>query len=150
MPVIQRSALVPHSAMQMFELVNDVERYPEFLPWCSGARVVAQSGDAQDAMLTIVSGRWHEQFTTRNVADPPRGIHMRLLNGPFRRLEGQWQFVELADAGGIDGCRVALTLDFEMARPLLGHAFGGVVSRTASAIVDAFCARARAFNGSNV
>ena len=149
MPVIERSALVPHSAAQMFELVNDVERYPEFLPWCSGARVLAQSGNAQDAMLTIVSGRWQGQFTTRNVTEPPHGIHMRLLNGPFRRLEGQWQFVELSGTGDIDGCKVSLTLDFDMARPMLGRAFGGVVSRTASAIVDAFCARARACDGNN-
>jgi ribosome-associated toxin RatA of RatAB toxin-antitoxin module len=149
MPVIERSALVPHSAMKMFALVNDVERYPEFLPWCCGARVVALSGDAQDAMLTIVSGRWQGQFTTRNVADPPHGIHMRLLNGPFRRLEGNWQFVELVDGGRMDGCKVSLTLDFEMTRPILGRTFGGVVSRTAAAIVDAFCTRARAFNNGN-
>jgi len=147
MPVIERSALVPHSAVQMFELVNDVERYPEFLPWCRDARVVAQSGDAQDAMLTIVSGRWQGQFTTRNVSDPPHGIQMCLLNGPFRRLEGIWQFVELTAAGDIDGCKVSLRLDFEMARPMLGRAFGGVVSRTASAIVDAFCTRARSTVG---
>jgi ribosome-associated toxin RatA of RatAB toxin-antitoxin module len=147
MPAVRRSALVPHAAAQMFELVNDIERYPEFLPWCSGARIVARSADQRDAMLTIANGRWQEQFTTRNVADAPHAIRMQLLEGPFRRLDGEWRFIELVSDDGAGGCKVSLALDFEMARPLLGHAIGGVFGRAASTMVDAFCARARVVYG---
>jgi ribosome-associated toxin RatA of RatAB toxin-antitoxin module len=142
-PIVRRSALVPHTAAQMFQLVNDIERYPEFLPWCSDARIVVRGVGVLEAMLTIANGRWQEQFTTRNVITEPHAIQMQLLEGPFRHLEGEWQFVELVSDSGARGCKVTLALDFEMARPLLGHAIGSVFGRAASTMVDAFCARAR-------
>ena len=144
MPTVSRSALVPHAAAQMFELVNDIERYPQFLPWCRAARIDARDGEVLDATLTIANGRWQEQFTTRNTAVAQQTIRMRLLRGPFRRLDGEWHFVALADDSGASGCKVSLVLDFELARPLLGHAIGGVFGRAASTMVDAFCARADA------
>jgi ribosome-associated toxin RatA of RatAB toxin-antitoxin module len=143
MPRVRRSALLPYSALQIFELVNDIERYPEFLPWCSEARIVATAAGYRDAQLTVLKGRLSERFTTRNVAVVPDSIQMHLVDGPFRRLEGLWRFTSLADVG----CKVELELDFEMAKSLIQKTLGGLFAHATGTMVDAFCVRARAVYG---
>jgi ribosome-associated toxin RatA of RatAB toxin-antitoxin module len=146
MPRVRRSALLPYSALQMFELVNDIERYPEFLPWCSEARIVAIAADYRDAQLTILKGRLSECFTTRNVAVPPDSIQMHLVDGPFRRLDGLWRFTNLGDVG----CKVELELDFELSKAVIQKTLAGFFARATGTMVDAFCVRARAVYGEPV
>ena len=92
MPTIQRSALVPHSAQKMFDLVNDVESYPQFLPWCSGAATLESSEQQYTARVEMKKGPLSQHFTTRNVLTPGTQINMSLVDGPFKKLQGQWQF----------------------------------------------------------
>ena len=148
MPLVRRSALVPYSAAQVFELVNDIERYPEFLPWCSDAKIVASAAHQIDAQLTIAKGRLRECFTTRNVLSAPDLIEMRLIDGPFQRLEGAWRFLNLTGEDGAAGCKVELELDFEMSsRSLVRKALGILFAQSTGTMVDAFCLRARAVYG---
>jgi ribosome-associated toxin RatA of RatAB toxin-antitoxin module len=147
MPQVRRSALLPYSALQVFELVNDVERYPEFLPWCGGAKIVASTAHQIDAQLTIIKGRLRECFTTRNIASAPDSIQMSLVDGPFRRLEGSWRFTSLSVEGGATGCKVELELEFEMAKSLLQKTLGGLFAHATGTMVDAFCVRARTVYG---
>lgn len=137
---IQRSALVPFSAAQMYDLVVDVQAYPAFLPWCRRATVHQDEPHAMEATLEIAKGPLHKAFTTRNTLHPRTAIEIRLLRGPFRRLEGRWSFEDLEGKGS----RVALAMDFEMAGALLGRALGPVFGEIANTLVDAFCRRARA------
>lgn len=140
MPVIQRSALVPYPAESMFDLVTDVNRYPEFLPWCGGAREIERSDDHQVATVTISRSIKRSEFTTRNVLVRPERIDMRLVDGPFRRLEGQWRFVAI-DA---NACRCELEVSFDFASRLLGTMMGPAFTRVCDTMVDAFVKRARA------
>lgn len=150
MPVIHRSALVPLPASALFTIVDDVARYPEFLPWCAGAEVLEQREDQLVAELELAGRGIRERFTTRNLRFPHDRIELQLVSGPFRRFSGVWTFTRL----GIDGfaadagCKVELALDFEFAgaRALLGSAFGGIFVKAADRMVDAFCIRARALH----
>lgn len=143
MKVIERNALVRHAPQRMFALVRDVEAYPEFLSWCSGARVLSDDGTEQVASIEISIAGFHQRFTTRNRLDPPGALDMHLEEGPFRRLEGSWRFTPI----GEEGCRVALRLEFEVANRILAMAFEPSFSRVADRLVDDFCARADAVHG---
>ena len=134
---VQRSALLPYSATDVFAIVNDVPRYPEFLPWCSDARVLEESADEVVAALSLSASGLSETFTTRNRLTPFEKIDMVLVSGPFRELTGGWTFTRL---GGDAGCRVELDLNFQMSGMKL--LFGAVFNRAADQMVDAFCARA--------
>lgn len=142
MPVIHRSALVPLPATALYEIVDDVARYPEFLPWCAGAAVLEERAGEMIAELELSGRGIHERFTTRNLRYPHERIELHLVDGPFRRFEGVWTFRRL---GGDEGCKVELALDFEFAgaRALLGSAFGGIFTKAADRMVDAFCVRAQ-------
>lgn len=140
---IQRSATVPYTPEQMFALVNDIEAYPEFLPWCRSARVLGQGDDWIRARLEMAKGALHRSFTTRNTLDHPRQIRIELEDGPFRKLEGDWHF-DRTDAGG---CRVSLDLEFEFAGRMLSAVAGPVFSQIASNLVDAFRRRAEQLYG---
>jgi ribosome-associated toxin RatA of RatAB toxin-antitoxin module len=140
---IVRSALLPYPAAHVFELVNDVERYPEFIPWCTGAEVMTTDVSTVVAALTVQQGRIRERFVTRNSLRFPERIELTLVEGPFRRFAGLWSFTRLGDAG----CKVELDLDFEMSFGLVQKAFGGFFGRAAGSLVDAFCERARALYG---
>lgn len=119
MPTIQRSALVEHSAARMFSLVNDVAAYPERFDWCAGAEVIEADDTHVVARLDLGIGGIHTWFTTRNTLSPPHRIDMDLHDGPFRRLEGHWQFHALDESA----CKVTLTLEFEPQSRLLTPAF---------------------------
>ncbi len=127
----------------MFDLVNDVERYPEFLPWCASAEVQSRSSDEVVATLEIRRAGLRHRFTTRNALSAPEYVALELVDGPFERFEGAWQFTPLA----ADACKVALDLDFEYAGRIVRAALGPVFNRSADTLVDAFCTRARALAG---
>jgi ribosome-associated toxin RatA of RatAB toxin-antitoxin module len=139
--VIQRSALLPLPVNGVFEVVRDVSRYPEFLPWCRRARVLEETAQELVAELELKTSGVHERFTTRNVMRPHERIELHLVSGPFRTFEGAWHFRRLGDDAG---CRVELDLRFELAgaRALLSGALAGVFVRAADQLVDAFCQRA--------
>lgn len=123
----------------MFDLVNDIERYPEFLPWCADASVASRSEHEVVATLAIRRAGLKQSFTTRNQLEPPERVTLNLLDGPFEYFEGVWRFTPLAASA----CKVALDLDFEYSGRLMRVALGPVFNRSADAMVDAFCARAR-------
>jgi ribosome-associated toxin RatA of RatAB toxin-antitoxin module len=139
---IRRSVLVAASPERMFELINDVERYPEFVPGCAAAEVLERGEDSLRARLTVGSGALRTTFVTRNRLQAPHAIDMELDEGPLRSLSGKWRLTPVA-AGEVTGCRVDLDLTFEVQGGLLGLAMGPVIERVAGSLVDAFVARAR-------
>jgi ribosome-associated toxin RatA of RatAB toxin-antitoxin module len=141
---VKRSALVPETAARMFELINDVERYPEFVPWCSGARLVSRDGDTVVASLDVKRGLLRASFTTRNRLEDGCRLHMELVEGPFTALAGLWTLTPIADAAGQPlGCTVQLELSFEFSNAVSGAVLEPVFEHTAGSLVDAFVARAR-------
>ena len=139
MPVVERSAMVTFTAKQMFDLVNDVGRYPEFLPWCAGARVEDVSATERIAALKVARGVLQTEFTTRNTLRQDSQIHMRLLHGPFRDLIGEWRF----DPIGTRGSRVHFRVEFEFKNRLTASAFNAVFEAMCGTIIDAFVLRAQ-------
>lgn len=140
---IERSALVHHSADQMFRLVSDVERYPQFLPWCGGAELHERGETDLVASLDVERGGLRQRFTTRNHLVPGESIRMELVDGPFEHLWGHWEFRALR----ADACRVTLNLEFAIHSGLARMAFGGIFAQAANSMVDAFCVRARSLYG---
>jgi ribosome-associated toxin RatA of RatAB toxin-antitoxin module len=139
MQVVERSALVTYTAAQMFALVNDVARYPEFLPWCVGARVDDLSPTERIAVLQVSRGVLRTEFTTRNTLVQDAQIHMQLMHGPFRDLTGEWRF----EAIGTRGSRVQFRVEFQFKNRLTAAAFNGVFESMCGTIVDAFVLRAQ-------
>lgn len=138
MPVINRSALVLYSPAEMYSLVNDVDAYPEFLPWCKSARVLSRDEDEVRASLELARGGFEKSFTTCNRLQKNKMIEMRLVEGPFRHLEGFWRFEPL----GEQASKVSLDLDFEFSNKLVGLALGPIFNQIANTLVDSFCKRA--------
>lgn len=138
MSTINRSALVPYAAEQMYDLVNDIEAYPQFLPWCTAATVLARDPHAVRATLCLAKGALQQSFTTRNTLHAGRRIDMILEAGPFQYFNGTWLFQPI----GTQGCEVSLHLHFELAHGVLALAFGQVFNQLANSLVDAFCRRA--------
>lgn len=136
---VDRQALVPFSPQQMFDLVDDVASYPQFLPWCRAATVLERKPEEVVATLQIHKGGLHTSFTTRNRLQPPHSINLALVNGPFRALDGEWQFQEVGDKGS----RVRLKLRFGFANPLNAWLLEPVFEHTCNSLVDAFVKRAR-------
>ena len=139
MPSIQRSALVAFSAESMFQLVNDVESYPEFLPGCAQSRIDAQSENAMRASLLIAKAGVKQWFTTQNALTQNSKIDMQLVDGPFSHLSGGWQFTPLSESA----CKIELQLNFEFSSRLAQAAFGKVFNSIAASMVDAFTRRAK-------
>jgi ribosome-associated toxin RatA of RatAB toxin-antitoxin module len=139
MQVVERSSLTTYTAAQMFALVNDVARYPEFLPWCIGASVQSVSPEESIAELKVARGVLRAEFSTRNTLRPDAQINMRLLHGPFRDLTGEWRF----EAIGARGSRVYFRIEFEFKNRLTATAFNAVFEALCGTIIDAFLARAQ-------
>lgn len=144
MTIIKRDALVPYSVTQMYELVNDIDSYPQFLQWCSGATVLSRSDQQVEASLHISHSGLNKAFTTRNILQDGNRIEMHLVEGPFKKLEGVWLFTPL----GEQGCKVSLNLEFEFSSKILGLSLGPVFSRIANTLVDSFTQRAVQVYGS--
>lgn len=138
MPVVHKSALVPHSAAEMFELINDVESYPQFLPWCKSTQLLSRNEEELCGRLEVSRIGISQTFSTCNRLFPYERILITLHEGPFKRLQGEWRFTALRE----DACKVELELDFEFSGKLINSAFGAVFSQIASTLVDAFCKRA--------
>ena len=135
---IVRSALVPYDAHDMYGLVADVDGYHTFLPWCGGSRVLSKDGDTVTAAINIAISGVHKTFTTRNIGIPGKRLEIRLLEGPFRFLEGHWRFESLGDAG----CKVTLDLEFEFSNPVTRLVVGPVFHHIANGLVESFRVRA--------
>jgi len=142
---VEKSALVPFSAAAMFELVNDVDSYPAFLPWCRSARVLSDSDQQRCGELEVVRAGIHQTFATCNTLHFPERIDLSLKEGPFKRLHGHWHFQALSETA----CKVTLDLEFEFAGRLIDAAFGAVFRQIADTLVDAFCKRAAEVYGGN-
>jgi ribosome-associated toxin RatA of RatAB toxin-antitoxin module len=136
---IKRSALIAESPARMYRLVNEIERYPEFVPWCTGARVQSRSDAEVVATLSIRRGPLRAEFTTRNLLEPDTRVLMQFVSGPFRVLEGLWTFTPLGELG----CRIELEMRFEFANRVAGTLFEPLFEDTAASLVDAFVKRAR-------
>ena len=139
MPSIERSALIAFPALDVYGLVNDVERYPAFLPWCRDTEVLSRSETEVVARIDIAVRGRRETLVTRNRLTPTSAIALDMVEGPFRRFEGRWRFTPLGEAG----CRVDLALSFELANRLVGAFAAPFIHRIADRVVDAFAARAR-------
>ena len=140
---IRRSALVKYSPAQMFDLVNEVEAYPKRFPWCVGAEILERQGDALVARLDLKFAGFRQSFTTRNSIDPPHRLQLSLVDGPFRTLEGVWNFLALGDSG----CKITLALDFDYASRLGGAALKLGFQGLAGRMVDDFCREAERVYG---
>lgn len=123
----------------MFVLVDDVESYPEFLPWCNDAEIHNRTSNTVEATLELHKGSVSNHFTTLNTRSEFVTIDIELIGGPFRHLQGGWKFTEI----GEEGCKVALALDFEFESMFVDMMFGGFFEETCSSLVDAFTKRAR-------
>ncbi len=132
-----------HSAEQMFDLVNNINAYPEFVPDCADAKVLEQNEEFITASLKIAKGGLSKWFTTKNTLLPENKIQMQLVEGPFKRLSGGWSFVPLDK----NACKVILTLEFEFKNRLIQMAFGKVFNEVANNMVAAFINRAKTVYG---
>ncbi|WP_086930780.1 type II toxin-antitoxin system RatA family toxin [Agarilytica rhodophyticola] len=135
---IQRSALVPYSAEQMFALINDIPSYPEFMPGCVGSEVLQESADTVVARLDISRAGIKQSFVTRNTLKPPTNMSLNLEEGPFSSLKGEWEFSSLSEKA----CKISFWLEFEFTSKLIALAAGKVFEMIASEQVDAICQRA--------
>lgn len=143
MAQVNRSALVMFSAAKMYQLVNDVGAYPQFLPGCTGSKVVDHNGDVMTASVDVAKAGIKKTFTTRNTLSENQRIHMELVDGPFRKLTGGWEFVALDD----DACKVVLALDFEFSNKIAEMAFGKVFQELVQNMISAFTSRAKEVYG---
>lgn len=139
MSKISKRVLVPYTAEQMFDLVNDPASYPEFLPWCDKVRVIEQDETSLKAEVGVSKGRIRQSFVTQNQMEPGRRIEMGLVEGPFKSMHGVWEF----SPRGEDGCEVQLNMEFEFAKGLLGFGFSKIFGGIANTLVDAFTKRAK-------
>lgn len=138
---VRKSVLVWHSPHEMFELVSDVEHYPDFLPWCEYGRVVERTPDGMVATIGMAFGGVHKHFTTRNVHEADRHIHLQLVEGPFSQLEGDWRFTPVGDDSQ-RACRIDFSLVYGFSSTVLAALVGPVFDRVADSLVDAFVKRA--------
>lgn len=143
MPDINRSQVVPYSQEQMYKLVNDIESYCEFIPWCVSSRIDSCAPDEIRATLAFSRGGLYKAFTTLNRLQPQKMIEIRLVNGSFKHLEGFWRFEEVENGH----CRVLLDLKFEFNSRLVSMMFGPIFHQIANTLVDAFCSRAEVVYG---
>ena len=140
---VRQTAVVPYSPEQMYALVNDIESYPRFLPWCREARVLEPGERELKATLTLAAAGIRQSFTTGNRMQPDRRIDVRLLEGPFRRLEGSWTFEPLPNGR----CRIALEMNFEFRNRLAALALQKPLNHIFHSMVDAFIRRAEQIHG---
>lgn len=143
MAVVHKSVLLGYSAEQMFALVDRVEDYPKFLPWCGGVEVRERTENRLVATLQINYHGVKQSFTTENTNSPPTSMNMKLVEGPFKHLDGTWKFTPLR----ADACKVEFDLHYEFSSRLLDSVIGPVFSMIASSFVDSFCKRADAVYG---
>ena len=140
---IERSALMPYRAEQIFHLVNDIEAYPDDMEGCVGAEILRREANVVEARLDLARAGVEHSFSTRNRAEAPHWIELELLEGPFDHFSGCWSFQQLGDAA----CKVSLDLEFRMRSGLLGLAAGKLFEGVTSHLVDALGTRAQQIYG---
>jgi ribosome-associated toxin RatA of RatAB toxin-antitoxin module len=138
MAIVEKSVLIGHSAAKMYALVADVEAYPQFLPWCSGAEVRPLGTDTAVATLHVNYHGLRQNFTTENRMDHGALIEMKLVNGPFKHLDGFWRFAPLAE----QACKVEFRLSYELSGKLMEKMAGPVFNHIANTFVEVFVKRA--------
>ncbi|MYM67041.1 ubiquinone-binding protein [Pseudoduganella sp. FT55W] len=143
MAVVHKSVLLGYSARQMFDLVAAIEDYPKFLPWCGGVEIKERNGDTVVASVGINYHGVKQSFTTANENTAPVTIKMKLVDGPFKCLDGTWTFKELR----ADACKIDLDLHYEFSSALLAKLVGPVFGIIANSMVDSFCKRAETVYG---
>lgn len=136
---VEKSALVKFSAQQMFDLVNDIESYPQFLPWCNDSRILKREGNIVEGEISISKGGFQKCFSTRNTLDLGKKMTVELLDGPFSHLSGEWNFLALRE----NASKITLDLDFEMSGILANLAFGAVFNQICNTMVSSFTQRAK-------
>lgn len=141
MKTVSKSVLIWYSPQEMYVLVTEVDQYPKFLPWCDRARVLSADASGMTAEVGISFSGIRQTFTTRNEHVPGRQVTMTLVNGPFSRLDGVWNFLPLGD-GTQRACKVELTLNYGFDNAMLGKLIGPVFDKIASSMVEAFVKRA--------
>lgn len=143
MAVVHKSVLLGYSAEQMFALVDNIEDYPKFLPWCGGTEVRKRDGNKVVALLAINYHGVKQTFSTENTNEPPTSMNMSLVEGPFRHLNGTWTFRPLRS----DACKVEFNLEYEFSSKVLEQIIGPVFNMIANSFVDSFCKRAEVVYG---
>ncbi|MDP3743150.1 MAG: type II toxin-antitoxin system RatA family toxin [Methylotenera sp.] len=138
MAQVQKSVLIHHSASQMYLLVDDVTKYPEFLPWCGGVDLIKQDEVSTIATLHIAYHGLHQKFTTENHKNYPSSMEIKLKDGPFKQLEGVWRFIALNE----NACKIEFMLNYEFANSFLEKIIAPVFSHIANTFVDGFVTRA--------
>ncbi len=141
MKTIHKSVLLWHSAAEMFALVTDIEHYPKFLPWCDHGEVLEQTDDGMVARVGMAISGLRQNFTTRNTHEADRKVLMELVDGPFSRLDGIWEFTPLGD-GSERACKVEFQLTYGFSSGALAALVGPVFDKIAGNLVDAFVKRA--------
>ena len=139
---VSRSALLPYSATQMYQVVSDISAYPQFLNWCEHAEILQQEDNKVMAKLTISYGKLKMQFSTQNINQQSESIAVTLLEGPFSALSGQWNFKELSS----DACKVSLDMDFTLDSSI-AKIFSKAFEKIISSQLDAFQKRAQQLYG---
>jgi ribosome-associated toxin RatA of RatAB toxin-antitoxin module len=145
MKTVHKSVLIWFSAQEMFALVTDIERYPQFLPWCDQASVLDHHEHGMTARVGISIGGIRQSFTTRNAHAPGQQVQIQLVEGPFSRLDGQWNFSPLGQ--GERACKVEFTLRYDFDSATLAALVGPVFDKIAGSLVDAFVKRANQVYG---
>ena len=143
MTKVNKSVLVAYPASRMFTLVDTVEQYPEFLPWCGGVKIIRRDRQITLAEIEISYHGIHHHFTTENTKQEPRLMEIRLVEGPFRKLDGTWRFHDLNG----QGCKIEFNLCYEFSSHLLETLLGPLFSHIANTFIDAFVRRARQIYG---
>jgi ribosome-associated toxin RatA of RatAB toxin-antitoxin module len=146
MKTVQKSVLIWYTAQEMFDLVTDVEHYPEFLPWCDQTKVLERDEHGMQAEIGIAFAGIHQKFITRNEHVPGREVHVKLVSGPFSNLDGHWIFTPVGQ-NGERACRIDLELQYGFQNAALAALVGPVFDKIASTMVDAFVKRAEQVYG---
>lgn len=144
---VRKQVLVLYTPAEMFELVDRVEDYPRFLPWCGHTELHERDAAVTEATLSIDYHGIHQRFTTRNRKEAPLVMHIGLKDGPFRHMQGHWRFTPLGEGGDTVGSRVDFALDYEFSNALFDRILSPVFSHIAGNLVDAFIARAEVVYG---
>ena len=143
MSVVEKTALIKVPAPLLYEVVNNVDAYPDFLPWCKTARLLSRTEDELCGEIEVSKAGVTQSFSTCNLLFPHHRIEIRLKEGPFRKLQGAWEFIELSE----NACKVKLMLEFDFSNALMRGAFGVIFGQIANSLVDAFCKRANVLAG---
>lgn len=143
MPIVHKSIIVPYTPQQMFDLVNDISHYPQFIPACVASEVIDANPDEIHATLHFSRSGFQKSFTTINRLSPYKMIEIRLLQGPFRQLEGFWRFEAVEN----NGCEIILDLEFEFSNKILAMMFGPIFHQVAVTLIEAFQQRAKVVYG---